>query len=193
MQTWPRTPGDRTRGDTGWRSNNVVAESAPGFVWIAVGADHGCALQASGHIPGWGATDERQLDAPDDVEFQQVLAGYRITCGIRTDGGISCWGRNNHAQLDAPVGQFTAADAKWDRVCALSGTAAKCWGWNANTRVPPPPNAAFTAIGAGAEHSCALTMAGGLLCWGSRDSGRADSGSGPVQALAMGSEYTCVL
>lgn len=170
-----------------------VAGSAPGFVRVAVGEDHACALQASGRVQCWGANDEGQLDAPEDVEFQEVTAGYRFTCGIRTDGEISCWGQNDHGQLDAPDGQFTIIDAGWDHVCALSGGVATCWGWNANERATPPPGAALTAIGAGAEHSCGLTLDGGLECWGKNDDGRADTRQGPFRSLAVGIAHSCVL
>ena len=94
--------------------------------------------------------------------FSRLRPGYQYSCGIRADGGVTCWGRNDHAQLDAPDGQFTAIDAGWDHVCALSGTDAICWGWNANERATPPPGLALTAIGAGAEHSCGLTPNGDL-------------------------------
>ena len=51
----------------------------------------------------------------------------------------------------------------------------------------------FTAIGAGAEHSCGLSTTGDLVCWGKNDNGRADSRSGPFRALAVGIAHTCVL
>ncbi|MDE2903367.1 MAG: PQQ-dependent sugar dehydrogenase [Chloroflexota bacterium] len=57
----------------------------------------------------------------------------------------------------------------------------------------PPPDTAFAAIGAGAEHSCGLTLRGDLLCWGNNDDGRADSPGGPFSALAVGIAHTCVL
>ncbi len=173
--------------------DSTDTSSAPSFIRIAAGEDHACALQTSGRIQCWGANDEGQLDAPEGVAFQEVTAGYRFTCGIRTDGGISCWGRNNHAQLNAPDGQFTAVDAGWDHVCALSGTTATCWGWNANERATPPPSAAYSVIGAGAEHSCGLTSTSDLVCWGRNDDGRAQSRQGPFRALAVGIAHTCVL
>ncbi|MDE2903368.1 MAG: PQQ-dependent sugar dehydrogenase [Chloroflexota bacterium] len=49
------------------------------------------------------------------------------------------------------------------------------------------------AIGAGAEHSCGLTIAGALQCWGKNDNGRADTLPGPFQELAVGTAHTCVL
>ena len=166
---------------------------APAFVQVAAGENHSCALQNGGRVQCWGANDDGQLDVPEGVSFQQITAGYRYSCGIRADGGVTCWGRNDHAQLDAPDGQFTAIDAGWDHVCALSGTDAICWGWNANERATPPPGLALTAIGAGAEHSCGLTPNGDLECWGKNDDGRADPRQGPLSALAVGIAHTCAL
>ena len=56
-----------------------------------------------------------------------------------------------------------------------------------------PPDVSFTAIGAGAEHSCGLTTSGDLVCWGKNDNGRAESRTGPFRALAVGVVHTCVL
>ena len=180
-QTEPASPATATSPD------------APTFVQVAVGENHSCALQSSGRVQCWGANDDGQLDVPEGVSFQQITAGYRYSCGIRADGGVTCWGRNDHAQLDAPDGQFTAVDAGWDHVCALSGTDAICWGWNANERATPPPDVAFSAIGAGAEHSCGLTPNGDLRCWGRNKDGRADPRQGPLSALAVGIAHTCAL
>ena len=166
---------------------------APAFVQVAAGENHSCALQNGGRVQCWGANDDGQLDVPEGVSFQQITAGYRYSCGIRADGGVTCWGRNDHAQLDAPDGQFTAIDAGWDHVCALSGTDAICWGWNANERATPPANVEFKTIGAGAEHSCGLTVSEALSCWGKNDDGQAQPQNGPFRALAVGVGHTCVL
>ena len=166
---------------------------APTFLQVAAGENHSCALQNDGRVVCWGANDDGQLDVPEGTRFEQITAGYGSSCGIRTDGGIACWGRNNHQQLDAPDGQFTAIDAGWDHVCALSGASATCWGWNANERAAPPTGVEFTAIGAGAEHSCGLALNGDLKCWGSNDDGRADSHSGLFRKLAVGIAHTCAL
>ena len=132
---------------------------APAFIQVATGENHSCALLQVGRVQCWGANDDGQLDVPEGVSFQRITAGYRFSCGIRTltarlrvgDGTIM-------QQLDAPNGQFTAIDAGWDHACALSGTDAICWGWNANDRATAPEDVEFTAIAAGAEHSCGLTL-----------------------------------
>ena len=163
------------------------------FVQIAAGENHSCALKHDGQVLCWGPNDQGQLDVPSGVRFRQITSGWRFSCGIRTDGGITCWGRNNHKQTEAPEGEYTALDAGWEHVCAISRVGATCWGRNANGRATPPTGVLFKAIGSGAEHSCGLTLDEDLTCWGKNDDGRAKSRTGPFRALAVSIAYTCVL
>ncbi len=172
----------------------IAANTAvPGFIQVAAGENHTCALRGTGQVECWGDNDHGQLDAPEDVRFQHITSGWRFSCGIQTDGTLNCWGRNNHQQADPPDGTFQSLDAGWDHACALSGTTATCWGRNANERATPPSGVEFTAIGAGAEHSCGLSSSGSLVCWGKNDDGRSDSRDGPFRALAVGIAHTCAL
>ena len=197
LDCWLPWPQPRRRSNPQRRraaaQKTVLPGTAPDFVQVAVGENHSCALQGSGRVQCWGANDDSQLNVPDGVRFKRVTAGSRFSCGIRTDGEITCWGQNDHQQIEAPQGRFTDIDAGWDHVCALSERSAACWGWNANERAPPPQGVPFAAIGAGAEHSCGLTLGGDLVCWGKNDDGRATSRTGPFLALAVGSTHTCVL
>ena len=199
QQPTPRSGTTTSRTTTTPEAPQVAASESPpapdgsGFVQIATGENHWCALRQDGKAVCWGPNDQGQQDVPTDVQFQQITSGWRFSCGLQTDGSINCWGRNNHKQADPPAGHFTAIDAGWDHACGLSGTTAVCWGREVNERATPPPDVTFTAIGAGAEHSCGLSTAGDLVCWGKNDNGRADSRSGPFRALAVGIAHTCVL
>jgi len=125
----------------------------------------------------------------------QVASGNLHACALTTGGGVKCWGNNALGQVgdgSATINILTPVDVAglssgvaaitagaW-HVCALttSGTL-KCWGRNdsgelglnsvANRLTPvdvPGLPADLLAVASGLEHSCVLTAAGGVLCFG---------------------------
>ena len=123
-----------------------------------------------------------------------IAAGNDHACALTTDGGVKCWGKNGWGQLgdgtttqrltptpvsglSSGVAEITAGSTQ---TCAIiTGGAVKCWGGNANGQLGDgtttqrlTPTAVIglasgvTAIAAGANHTCALTTGGGVLCWG---------------------------
>jgi alpha-tubulin suppressor-like RCC1 family protein len=75
----------------------------------------------------------------------QMSAGGMHTCVLRWTGGVKCWGRNDSGQLGN--GTITTSEATpVDPVGLTSGVA---------------------RISSGAVHTCALSNAGGVKCWGS--------------------------
>ena len=83
-----------------------------------------------------------------------VSAGGQHTCLLTTLGGVKCWGRNHFGQLGD--GTTTDSAAPVDVVGLESGV---------------------VAIAAGAVHNCAVTEAGGVVCWGSDGFGEAGDGT----------------
>ena len=98
---------------------------------------------------------------------------------------------NSHAQALVPLTGIIQIAAGYTHNCALTGTGGvKCWGGNTRgglgdnsttTRLVPvdvlagpglPPLSGVSAIGAGADHTCALTSGGGVKCWGSNGLGQ---------------------
>ncbi|MCL4188796.1 MAG: hypothetical protein KJZ85_14410 [Rhodobacteraceae bacterium] len=139
------------------------------------------------------------------ADVQAVTAGDYHSCAITGPGGVRCWGRNRDGQLgdgstedrlqpvavlglDADVRAIAAGGA---HVCALdAGGAVFCWGDNASGQLgdggtddsPVPvavaglPGPAI-AIAAGSAHSCALSDAGGIWCWGANADGQLGDGT----------------
>jgi alpha-tubulin suppressor-like RCC1 family protein len=164
-----------------------------------------------------------------------LAAGGQHTCALTAIGGVQCWGYNADGQLGdgtntdhefpAPVVGLSygvvAVTAGAFHSCALTDTgAAKCWGWNGNgeigdgtTTSHPAPvgviglTSGVIAIAAGSAHTCALTDAGAVKCWGYNGKGQLGDGtlithhepvqvaglSSGVTALVAGDDHTCAL
>jgi alpha-tubulin suppressor-like RCC1 family protein len=101
---------------------------------------------------------------------------------------MSCWGANDHAQLgfDGPLSvqpvpvaldNVSAGAAGRDHTCAVSDGTVWCWGANSTGQVVSEQVLPVTsprqvlagdavAVAAGWYHTCAVTGAGRVLCWG---------------------------
>jgi hypothetical protein len=147
-----------------------------------------------------------------------ITAGDYHTCAL-TGGGATCWGYDVYGQLGnggtntnsstpVPVNGLTsgvtAITTGSRHTCALtSGGAAKCWGRNfantlgngatTNSSVPVQVtglSSGVTAISAGLEHTCALTIGGAATCWGYNAYGELGNGTTsnslqPVQVTGL--------
>ena len=129
-----------------------------------------------------------------------VVAGNRHTCAMTAGGAVNCWGDDSAGQLGdmgarqrlAPTlvaGQpaVKAASAGGLHSCAIvGGGALVCWGANDsgqlgdNSITQRPAPVAVTGLGGGVAavatgvtHSCALTVGGGVKCWGANANGQA--------------------
>ena len=167
----------------------------------------------------------------------RIAAGYQFACVVTDAGGVKCWGANGSGQLGngttaetpvpgvvdvvgLPPGIVAIAAGEF-HACALTNVGGvKCWGNNFSGQLGNGSNgdasvpvdvlglsSGVVAISGGNLHSCALTTAGAVKCWGSNGRGQlgngstADSnvpvpvvglGSGAI-AVAAGSIHTCAL
>ena len=107
------------------------------------------------------------------------------TCVLTTSGGVECWGDNTFGQLGDGTTQERAIP----------------------TRVVGLPRG-VQAVVVGALHTCVLTAAGAVWCWGRNDEGQLGDGTQVPQrplpsivaglsdgwrGLAAGSDHTCAL
>ncbi len=181
------------------RESNALTPSIPGVVTtqIATGQGHSCALTTTGAVLCWGSnaygvlgnnsTDESNIPVPVsglDTGVVAITAGGQHSCALTTAGAVLCWGYNFFGNLGN--------------------------GSNANSYVPVPVSnlaGGVVAISAGSDHTCALTTAGAVLCWGYNGTGQLGDNSntnrfmpvpvnglaGGVVAIAAGDSHTCAL
>mgnify|MGYP006277195019 CR=1 FL=1 len=117
---------------------------------------------------------------------RQLAAGANHTCELFDDGTVSCWGSNTFNQIGPNFADGTTYSS-----------------------VPVAVNLTnVTKISAGREHTCALTSAGDVYCWGSNSNGQTGNGDSNLTQvdtpqkvvnvanaidLAAGSMHTCVV
>jgi alpha-tubulin suppressor-like RCC1 family protein len=149
----------------------VVVTGLPGGVAaVSAGNSHTCAVTTAGHLKCWGSNLRGQLGdgtityraTPVDVVgltsgVAAVSAGGFHTCALTTSGEVKCWGANAYGQLGGgpgppPTNQTTPVDL-----------------FNATM--------AAAAVSAGDYHTCVLTTADGIRCWGWNTSGQLGDGT----------------
>ncbi|HQQ63603.1 MAG TPA: thrombospondin type 3 repeat-containing protein, partial [Pseudomonadales bacterium] len=134
-----------------------------------------CALDTAGFAKCWGANEYGKLGdnttvtrkSPVSVTVvnggisSMALGGYH-TCVLTTAGGVKCWGQNYPGALgnNSSVNSMTAVDV----VGLGSGV---------------------TAITAGGSHTCVLTAAGGVKCWGNNAYGQLGDGTTVNRAVPV--------
>jgi len=166
------------------------------------------------------------------VTFAVVDAGWSHTCGLTAAGAAYCWGENFLGQLGdgtttdrlTPVllvggVSFTAVRAGDYHTCGVTAAgAAYCWGNNSDGELGDETTTSRSTPGlvaggvsfatvsaAGQDHTCGLTTAGSVYCWGYNGFGELGDGTttsrtSPVLVVggvtfaavsARGGVYTC--
>jgi len=108
------------------------------------------------------------------------------------------WEASRGTPPPLPLGAVGAVTAGSEHSCALAAGRAYCWGGNLDGQLGigdvvgrPLPTAvvverSFSAISAGALHTCAIGPAGAAYCWGSARSGQLGDGRGSTDLLDPG-------
>ena len=154
------------------RATPAPVAGVAGVGAIAAGRAHTCVLVGSS-VACWGANNAGQLGD-----------GTNETHGVA---------RPVIDASGAPITGVTQIAAAADHSCALIGSGATstvmCWGQNnagqngdgtlndSNVAVPAiEVPAGVVGLGIGAFHSCAITAAGGVVCWGEENFGELGNG-----------------
>ncbi|MFK8003595.1 MAG: RCC1 domain-containing protein [Polyangiales bacterium] len=161
---------------------------------IDAGYSYACA-RTGGDVSCWGHNRYGQL-GPAAAGMEQSATpiamsglppiaelglGNFSACARAENGTVWCWGHGNYGQLGPGVREGSAAPVQ----------------------VPRVRNA--TRLFAGHSHFCVLDARERLTCWGSNSYGQAGSrrgeraaprvvrGTGPIQSVALGDGFSCVL
>jgi alpha-tubulin suppressor-like RCC1 family protein len=136
----------------------VLHPSGVTFTQISAGAIHTCAITSAGQAYCWGANGDGRLGDSTTVlplmpvavrplgaiAFTSISAGGSHTCGLNGSGQAYCWGNNAYAQIGDSTKTFAVTPVA----------------------VRQPTGVTFSAIAAGANHTCALATTGQAYCWG---------------------------
>ena len=171
---------------------------------VSVGSAHTCVLTNAGTIKCWGGGDngqlgngaiDRQSTAVDVVTSETdsspldgiaaISAGGSWTCALTDRGSVKCWGWEDGGRLGNRVTGF-------DNVSSTPVDVHTSATDNA-------PLAGITAISTGSSHTCAITTAGTVKCWGKGEYGKLGNGATtdettPIDVCARaktGGESTC--
>ncbi|MFO8074220.1 MAG: RCC1 repeat-containing protein, partial [Polyangia bacterium] len=147
-----------------------VVGLATGVTRLAVSSGHGCAMVEDGSARCWGhngdgelgnGTTEYALTPTEvtglDTALTDIAPGYDHTCAAYENGQVACWGSNSYGQLG--LGAVGGIEYEPVEVSGLDSVE-------------------ITSVASGGYHTCALTSAGGIKCWGEYENGQLGNGMG---------------
>ncbi len=148
-----------------------VAANVPNAAAISAGGQHVCAHVGTS-VQCWGRGDSGQLgdglgmnsgaavpvNLPPTANTLQVVTGPNHSCVLTTMGDVYCWGSNDNGQLMLEPDKMGNDQFTLTPVLLDIGTPA-------------------VQIATGATHTCVLSRAGEVLCWGTNAEGQLGDGT----------------
>ena len=204
LQCWgDDSSGQLGDGFSGDDDNSTVPVEVVGLESSVVAVDggetHTCALTTVGGVKCWGGSYLGDGSGGNswvpvgvlglETGVSSISVMFWHACAVTMAGGVKCWGDNQAGQLGGDCG-LSVCDSPVDVAGLESGVA---------------------AVAAGRIHTCALTTAGGVKCWGWNSFGMLGDGTATdsptpvdvidengdpltgVAAIAAGFWHTCAL
>ena len=174
---------------------------------IAVGGLHICALTSTGAVRCWGTSYHGEVGNGGPIDSTDYLVPVQVvgltsgvvaisahdgdhTCALTSAGGVLCWGGDAYGQLGTGRPHTDTSITDSATPVAVAGL-----------------SSGVKAISAGSSHTCAITAAGGVKCWGFNQYGQLGNDStedsntpvdvvglsSGVTAIAAGDQHTCAV
>jgi|GEM_PF-3876743 len=153
-----------------------------GFVALAAGGTHSCALNEDGVLFCWGLNNFRKLGYESNDECREmssesfpcsrepakvdafrgkkvklVSLGCNHSCAVLASGKAFCWGANNNGQLGAETEEKCRRDELYKSAYFFCSS------------VPVEVSGLedkIASLVSGCENNCVITESGGVKCWG---------------------------
>ena len=147
---------------------------------VSIGRTVACGLSISGDPRCWGYMGSNGLESGShstgshssprtfsrtgldlyDLDLK-ISMGNQFGCGLTFDGQLMCWGNNGFGQLGR------GGTSSWELIGQVHGPST--WGKSSTWTLA-------------VSHTCALSSAGELHCWGRNRMGRSASGTRPIRS-----------
>ena len=155
-------------------------------VYVGTGIRHTCALLEDGTVKCWGDSQSGRLgysvgedsgddEAPGSVgvvilggSVEQLAVGDQHNCAVLEGGTVRCWGLNFEGNV---LGYGNIGNVGDDEIPSSVGD------------VFFGKNTFIAQVSAGFTHTCALSTADEVFCWGNNENGKL--GVGSVDPLPM--------
>ncbi|HMA97496.1 MAG TPA: hypothetical protein VKP30_32645, partial [Polyangiaceae bacterium] len=160
--------------------NPVMALGVAGVTSLSAGSSHACAALSDSTVKCWGTGEHGENGSVDyssaSTPIELADHGYRTTdvrrvtvgddhsCGLDMLGRALCWGSNVTGQLGVGDRAFGSYDGKFTQAAR----------WLSSDHITNAGGVA--ALSAGANHTCAVLVDGGGICWGSNVFGQLGNG-----------------
>ena len=199
-----------------WGDNDYGQSTVPKdlgkVTQISAGGMHTCSVSDAGFVRCWGENNSGQSNVPEDLgKVTQISTGYQHSCAVKESGNVICWGSNDRGEstADGSLGKASKVSLGEKSTCVISIAGdANCWegeeycsGMHMDSACygemskMPSDLGTVADIAVGDYHTCAITTAGLVRCWGDNEYGQllVPEDIGKVESISASGQFTCAL